>query len=389
LRKYVACCHSLFVEGFINKLKYSYVWCNFIAFLLIAMVAAFSYASGSQKNSTRYEKPQDLMGIGLSEMDIIGFVDDEYIKRYLLVPYAIHKGSISFVDRETWTHLRSELQEYVLTPSGEVATLLLIYASLGGKPTFNTVLANDEYGKHLLDILGSLKVNIEAREGVFNNETMTNLVYVTPEGTATHVLINRHGAKISQKDIKYHLIKDYKMIVAEAKLWDGMLQSKAVLRAYKTAKKVGTKTVLLLSDPLFAKKYKEDFLDLFGHLDIVLANDFSMLELMDTKDFNTMLEKLSKFNTLIVITRGAQGAVAIKGKEVHYIPANNIEEGKIIDKTGSHAAFSAGFLYGYNKGKSIEEAGQIGARTASHMIQQVGRNPQTNLSKILYEYSNN
>ncbi len=359
-----------------------------VAFVLVLLGITLGTLSHASDTYTA-NRPYDIMGIGLSEIDIITFVDDDYIKRHLTVPYTIQKGSLSFIDRETWTTLKDNLKEYTSTPSGEVASLLFVYASLGGKATFSTVLADDEYGKQFLNTLDTLDIKVTNKPTTFDHEAMTNLIYVTPDGVATHVLINRHGAKISQNDIKYHHIKDYKMIVAEASLWDGMAQSKVILRAFKTAERVGTKRVLMLSDPLFAKKYKEDFLNLIGQMDVVMTNDQSILELMSTKDFDTMLAEISKLNTLIVVTRGAQGAVAVRGKEIYYIDASNAESGKIIDKTGSHAAFSAGFLYGYVHGKSIEESGKLAASAASYIIRQVGRNPQSNLSKILYEYSNN
>lgn len=334
-------------------------------------------------------KAYDIIGIGLSEIDIQTFVDDEYIKRQLTVPYGIAKGSLSHTDEASWITLKDSLKEFFLLPSGEIASLLFVYASLGGKTAFNTVLASDEYGQHFLSNIVSLGITLTNKSQVKSKATVANLVFVTPDGVITNVSTNDNDNinTISQRDIKYHQIKDFKIVVAESSLWSDPSQARAVVRAFNIAEKVGTKRVFLLSDVLYAKKYRDDFLSLIKKLDILIANEKSMLELAGTRDFDKMLQAVSKLGILTVITHGAKGAIAVKGSEIHYINASNAEPGKIVDKTGSQAAFAAGFLHAHIRGKSIQESGELGARVASYIIRQVGRNPQTNLSEILYENS--
>lgn len=359
-----------------------------ICFILVFTIRIFGQPEAAEA-SFEFVKPYDIIGIGLSEIDILTFVDDDYVKRQLTVPYGIPKGKLSFADKGTWNTLRDNLKEFTLLPSGEIASLLFVYASLGGHAAFNTVLANDEYGQHFLHNIESLGITLTNNSHATAKETVANLVFVTPDGATTYVGVNNNGNTISQKDIKYHQIKDFKIVVAEAALWDGASQSKAVVRAFNIAEKVGTKRVFLLSDVHFTKKYRDDFIDLIHRLDILIANEQSMFELVGTRDFDKMLKAVSELNILTIITHGPKGAVAVKGPEIYYINASNSEPGKIIDKTGSQAAFAAGFLYGYIHGKSIQESGNLAARAASYIIRQVGRNPQSNLSEILYENSNN
>ncbi len=357
--------------------------------LLILLSTYFIINSCSAQICNDIKKPYDIIGVGLSEIDILTFVDDEYIKRHLTIPYGISKGKVSFTDNATWNTLRDNLKEFHLLPSGEIASLLFVYASLGGKPAFNTVLANDEYGQHFLSNIESLGITLTNKQNTSSKKTAANLVFVTPNGTSTYVITHNDIVTINQKDIKYHQIKDYKVVISESALWDGASQAQAIVRAFNIAEKVGTKRVFLLSDIYPAKKYKQDFLNLINRLDILITNEKSMLELASALDFDKMIEVASKFNILTVITLEDKGAIVVKGPEIHYINASHYGRGKIIDKTGSQAAFAAGFLYGYINGKSIPESGKIAARTASYITRQVGRYPQSNFSEVLYENSNN
>ncbi|MDF3047277.1 MAG: adenosine kinase [Candidatus Midichloriaceae bacterium] len=357
--------------------------------LIITLLIINSTISKAKHTQKEQDKPFDILGIGLSEIDVLSFVDDEYIKRHLTIPYDIPKGKLSFTDEKTWNSLKNSLKEFTLLPSGEIASLLFVYSSLGGKSAFSTVLAHDEYGEHFLNNIKTLGISLTNTSPILAEKTVANLVYVTPDGATTHVSVNGNGTKISQKDIKYHQIKDFKMVITESSLWDGGAQSRAIMRAFNVAKKVSTKRVFLLSDSLFARQYKEDFIKLTERIDILIASQKSMFELLGVKDVQKMIEAVSKLKILVLVTNGSKGAIAIRGSEVYYIKPNAVESGKIIDKTGSQAAFAAGFLYNYIHGKSIEESGELAARAASYIIQQIGSNPKNNLSEILNGNSNN
>ena len=73
---------------------------------------------------------------------------------------------------------------------------------------------------------------------------------------------------------------------------------------------------------------------------------------------------------LIVITRGENGAIAIKGEEV--IECGVQKNLKIVDLTGAGDLFAAGFLHGYVNNLSLKESLEKGTEMSSKVIQQIG-----------------
>ena len=72
----------------------------------------------------------------------------------------------------------------------------------------------------------------------------------------------------------------------------------------------------------------------------------------------------------IIITRGAEGAIAIKNKEIFECNAkNNLN---IVDLTGAGDLFAAGYLHGYINNFSQKECLSNGTEMAAKIIQQIG-----------------
>ena len=73
---------------------------------------------------------------------------------------------------------------------------------------------------------------------------------------------------------------------------------------------------------------------------------------------------------MIVLTRGENGATAIKGNEVVEC---GIKHGlKIVDLTGAGDLFAARFLHGYVNNMSLKESLDKGTEMSSKVIQQIG-----------------
>ena len=73
---------------------------------------------------------------------------------------------------------------------------------------------------------------------------------------------------------------------------------------------------------------------------------------------------------LIVITRGAKGAISIFGNEVK---ENGIQHNlNIKDLTGAGDLFAAGFLHGYLNSDKLEDCLNKGREMSSKVIQQIG-----------------
>lgn len=82
------------------------------------------------------------------------------------------------------------------------------------------------------------------------------------------------------------------------------------------------------------------------------------------------LSEMLKTVDIIVITKGAEGAVIYEDGKENYVPT--IPEDRIIDPTGVGDAFRGGFLAGYSHGWDLQFCGKIGSLAAVYCLEQKG-----------------
>ena len=150
-------------------------------------------------------------------------------------------------------------------------------------------------------------------------------------------------------------------------MWDEGQPKKAFNKAIDNSNKVA----MSLSDLFCVERHKEQFLELVKtKLDIVFANEQEILSLTDSKSFNDVISYSKNLDKNIIITRGENGAVSIRGNEiVEFSAKKNL---KIVDLTGAGDLFAAGFLHGHINKMSITESLQKGTEMASKIIQKIG-----------------
>jgi sugar/nucleoside kinase (ribokinase family) len=85
----------------------------------------------------------------------------------------------------------------------------------------------------------------------------------------------------------------------------------------------------------------------------------------------------------LVVTRGEHGALATRGEEQAEVAAEPVRE--VIDTTGAGDLFAAGFLFGYTRGRSLEQSLKLGAIAAAEVIQHYGARPEADLKALAGE----
>jgi len=193
------------------------------------------------------------------------------------------------------------------------------------------------------------------------------LILVTPDHERTMCTFLGTAGKIDETDINSDVIKKSEMIFLEGYLWDQGEPAKAFNKAINNANKVA----MTLSDKFCVDRHKADFLNLIKNkLDITFANEEEIKSLIDAKNFNEVIEFSKQLNKLIIITRGENGSIAVKGEEV---VENDIQKNlKIVDLTGAGDLFAAGFLHGHVNRLSVKQCLEKGTEMSSKVIQQIG-----------------
>ena len=175
------------------------------------------------------------------------------------------------------------------------------------------------------------------------------------------------AGKINENDVSSEAIKKSEIIFLEGYLWDEGEPKKAFDKAIANANKVA----MSLSDQFCVDRHKTNFLSIVKNkLDITFANEQEITSLIDAKSFKEVLDFSKQLKKLIVITRGENGAVAVKGEEV--IECGIQKNLKIVDLTGAGDLFAAGFLHGHVNKLSVKESLEKGTAMSSKVIQQIG-----------------
>src|SRR3712207_3234221 len=96
-----------------------------------------------------------------------------------------------------------------------------------------------------------------------------------------------------------------------------------------------------------------------GALDLLFANENEIRELADLADRDSAIAAVRDKVPLIVVTCGADGALAIEGGRTVSVPIARIGR-DVVDTTGAGDLFAAGFLVGQAQGRDLEHSLRMG-----------------------------
>ena len=304
-----------------------------------------------------------ILGIGNAIVDVICKVNDSFIEQNNLTKSTMKL----FFDENEFKNLLTNLKIEKTVSGGSVANSIVGLSQLGDKAGFIGKISDDEFGSKYEE--GLKKENVEYFYSKKNEElpTGTCLILVTPDSERTMCTFLGTAGKINENDINSDAIRKSEIIFLEGYLWDEGDPKKAFDKAINIANKVA----MSLSDQFCVDRHKPHFLDLVKNkLDITFANEQEITSLIDTNNFNEVINFSKKINKLVVITRGEKGAIAIQGEEV--FETEIIKNLKIIDLTGAGDLFASGFLHGYVNHLSIKESLEKGTQMSARVIQQIG-----------------
>ena len=304
----------------------------------------------------------EILGIGNAIVDVICKIDDKFLKENSLT-----KSTMKLVDEDQFKKLLSNLKIEETISGGSVANSIVGLAQLGNDVGFIGKISDDDLGKEYEKGLKQENVNYFYSKKKEELPTGTCLILITPDSERTMVTFLGTAGKISEKDINVNAVKKSNILFLEGYLWDEGEPRKAFDKAINNANKVA----MSLSDLFCVERHKPHFFDLVKNkLDITFANEQEIMSLINTKNFNEVVEFSKKNQKLTIVTRGNKGSIAIDKDSV--VECNAKENLKIVDLTGAGDLFAGGFLDGYTKGKTMKESLEKGTEMASKVIQIIG-----------------
>jgi len=303
-----------------------------------------------------------ILGIGNAIVDVICKVQDSFITNN-----ALTKSTMKLVDEAEFKKLLSNLKIEETVSGGSIANSIVGLSQLGNKVGFIGKVNDDDLGQKYENGLKKEKVDYFYSKKKEELSTGTCLILITPDSERTMCTFLGTAGKINENDVDANALKKSDITLLEGYLWDEGSPKKAFDKAIQNANKVA----MSLSDLFCVERHKPHFLDLVKNkLDITFANEQEITSLIDAKKFDEIINFSKQLGKLIVLTRGENGAIAIKGNEVAECDVQ--KNLKIVDLTGAGDLFAAGFLHGHVNNLSIKESLQKGTEMSSKVIQQIG-----------------
>ena len=304
-----------------------------------------------------------ILGIGNAIVDVICKVNDDFISKNNLT-----KGSMKLIFDETeFTNLLSSLKIEKTISGGSVANSIVGLSQLGNNVGFIGKVSDDDLGRKYEEGLKKENVDYFYSKKKEVLPTGTCLILVTPDSERTMCTFLGIAGKINENDININLVKKSEIIFLEGYLWDEGQPKKAFNKAIENSNKVA----MTLSDKFCVDRHKPHFLDLVKNkLNITFANEDEIKSLIDTQNFNDVIQFGKQIKKLLIITRGKKGAVSINGDVVTEIDAK--KNLNIVDLTGAGDLFACGYLHGYLNNLSQKECLEKGTEMSSKIIQQIG-----------------
>ena len=303
-----------------------------------------------------------ILGIGNAIVDVICKVEDSFI-----TDNGLTKSTMKLVDENEFKKLLSNLKIEETISGGSVANSIVGLSYLGNNVGFIGKVNKDDLGNKYEEGLKKEKVKYFYSKKKEKLPTGTCLILITPDSERTMCTFLGTAGKINENDVDVNAVKNSEITFLEGYLWDEGDPKKAFDKAIQNSNKVA----MSLSDLFCVERHKPHFLDLVKNkLDITFANEQEILSLINSKNFNEVIDFGKQLGKLIVITRGEMGSIAIyKGETAECNIKKNL---KIVDLTGAGDLFAAGFLHGYINKLSIKESLEKATEMSSKVIQQIG-----------------
>lgn len=319
-----------------------------------------------------------LITIGNAIVDVLTKVDDDFLARFNM-----DKGAMILVDQDQSSAIYDAMPPAEEQSGGSAGNTAAGVAGLGGSVGYIGKVFDDQLGKIFRHDIRALGVSFDTPAATSGEPTASCMVLVTPDAQRT---MNTHlGAcgGLSVDDIDEEAIKAADIVYVEGYLWDRESAKEAVLKAFKIAKKNGTKCALTLSDSFCVHRFRDEFVALISdYVDILFANEDEIMALLQVDDFAKVRAAVKGHVEIAALTRSEKGSVIITDSETVAVPA---EPATVVDTTGAGDLYAAGFLYGLQTGADMHECARMGSICAAEIISHIGARPHCDLKQLMAE----
>jgi sugar/nucleoside kinase (ribokinase family) len=322
----------------------------------------------------------DIIAIGDAIVDVIATCDDEF-----LALHGLPKGGMQLLDPESADRLYAAMGNARETSGGSAANSMAGIAAMGGRAAFVGQVADDQLGDIFRHDMQALGVRFDTPSLNSGNHLPTGrcLILVTPDAQRTMNTCPGASHLLDPARLDADLIASASILYLEGYLWGPELPRKAMYRAVEIARAAGRQVAFTLSESVCIAGRREGFTQMIdqGGIDLLFANEHEAMQLTGARDLGEALAILAGKVPTLVITRGAEGALALDQGEGIEVPAAPIDD--VVDTTGAGDLFAAGFLVARARGHDLAKCLETGAIAAAEIISHFGARPEADLKKLI------
>jgi sugar/nucleoside kinase (ribokinase family) len=318
----------------------------------------------------------DVVGIGNALVDVLTHEDDAFIAANGLV-----KGSMTLIDTERAEALYASMGRGIEVSGGSAANTIAGIASFGGQAAYIGRVFDDQLGAVFAHDLRSTGAAFRCPPATEGPPTGRCLIVVTPDAERTMNTYLGSSEYFGPEDVDGDLIASAKVTYLEGYLFDRPEAQEAYWKASRIAHDAGRRVSLTLSDTFCVERHKEAWRSLVAdQVDILFANEGEAMALYDVDTVEAAIEHVKADVEVAAVTRGPNGSLVVHDGEVITVAAHPVE--KVVDTTAAGDLYSAGFLYGFTNGRSLESCGRLASVAASAVLGHTGARPGLSLAQL-------
>jgi sugar/nucleoside kinase (ribokinase family) len=317
----------------------------------------------------------DIFGLGHPLIDIIAFINDDFLKKHNLT-----KGIFHAADNEKIKQILHELDDYVVTAGDSTANTLSAITNFGGKAIYYGCIGNDEHGKMFSNSLE--KNNIEINLVKSEYSTGVALCLVTKDKQRTFLVHLGAALKLNISDINEKDIINSKIIHLTGYQIDDINMRIVTKYIIDLAKKHNKLISFDMADPGVIMRNYDFMIEFLNEVDIIFANELEAKTFTSKDDPLESLNILSAYCDISIVKIGKEGSFISHNGAIISIDGF---EAETIDTTGAGDIYAAGILYGLTNNIDIEIAGNLASYAAAKIVEQKGArfNEKIDINKFI------
>ncbi|HEV2594423.1 MAG TPA: adenosine kinase [Sphingomicrobium sp.] len=320
----------------------------------------------------------DIVAIGDAIVDVIATCDDTFITEQ-----GLPKGGMQLLTTHAADALYAAMGPAREISGGSAANSMAGAAALGLRAAFIGQVADDQLGAIFAHDMRSLGVQFDTTPLAGGPPTGRCLILVTPDAQRTMNTCPGASHHLTPSALDPELIRSASVTFLEGYLWGPEYPRAAMLEAAAIAHGAGRTVAFTLSESLCIGDRREGVIGMIerGAVDILFGNEDEVRHLTGCDSLGECIAFLSPQVSTLVITRGAEGALAVEvGERVHN-PAAFVKH--VVDTTGAGDLFAAGFLAARCRGRPLKACLETGALAAAEVISHFGARPEADLKALV------